>query len=63
MTVNSVQPGLHATDRVHAVYGAKLKEEELKIPARELGRPEDFGRVIAFLSSAHARESLQLYND
>lgn len=55
VTVNSLQPGLHATERVRAVYGEALEQERLAVPARELGRPDDFGRVVAFLASEHAR--------
>jgi 3-oxoacyl-[acyl-carrier protein] reductase len=55
VTVNSLQPGLHATDRVRDVYGEGLEQELLDIPARELGRPDDFGSLVAFLSSDHAR--------
>jgi 3-oxoacyl-[acyl-carrier protein] reductase len=44
VTLNLVCPGLHATDRVR----------ELGFEGR-LGDPEDFGRVVAFLCSEHAR--------
>ncbi len=50
ITVNSVQPGLHATARVTSVYG---DDPPLAgIPAGRLGSPEDFGAVVAFLCSA-----------
>jgi 3-oxoacyl-[acyl-carrier protein] reductase len=55
VTVNSVQPGLHATERVAAVYGDAIDAEIAAIPARALGRPEDFGSVVAFLCSEQAR--------
>jgi 3-oxoacyl-[acyl-carrier protein] reductase len=55
VTVNSVQPGLHATERVREVYGDALEQERLAIPAGQMGRPEDLGSLIAFLSSEHAR--------
>ena len=54
VTVNSVQPGSHATDRLLAVYGDAVDEQVTRIPARMFGRPEDFGRVVAFLCSDHA---------
>jgi 3-oxoacyl-[acyl-carrier protein] reductase len=55
VTVNSVQPGLHDTARVGAVYGGRLAETVAAIPAGELGRPEDFGAAVAFLCSEQAR--------
>lgn len=55
VTVNSLQPGLHATQRLKGVYGAGIEDEVRQIPARELGRPEDFGAVVTFLCSEHAR--------
>lgn len=55
VTVNSVQPGLHDTERVGAVYGGRLAETVAGIPAGELGRPEDFGAAVAFLCSEQAR--------
>jgi len=56
VTVNSVQPGLHTTDRVTGLYGGAVPEVLAKnIPAGVLGDPEDFGRVTAFLCSEAAR--------
>lgn len=55
VTVNSIQPGLHETDRLAAVYGDTLGEMEARIPAGFLGEPADFGRVAAFLCSESAR--------
>ncbi len=52
VTVNSVQPGLHATARVTSVYGDHPPVET--IPAGRLGAPEDLGAVVAFLCSAQA---------
>lgn len=54
VTVNSVQPGLHDTERVGAVYGENLTTEVESIPAGVLGRPADLGAVVAFLCSAQA---------
>jgi 3-oxoacyl-[acyl-carrier protein] reductase len=48
VTVNSVQPGLHLTDRLKEIYGDDL-------PGRPLGDPVDFGQVVAFLCSEQAR--------
>jgi 3-oxoacyl-[acyl-carrier protein] reductase len=46
VTVNSLLPGFHDTERVRALGNAGISP---------LGRPEDFGRVAAFLCSDHAR--------
>lgn len=54
ITVNSVQPGSHATDRLLGLYGDR-ETAAADIPAGELGRPEDFGTVVAFLCSDPAR--------
>jgi 3-oxoacyl-[acyl-carrier protein] reductase len=54
VTVNSVQPGTHATERIFEIYGDTAAATE-GIPAGELGRPEDFGAVVAFLCSDSAR--------
>jgi 3-oxoacyl-[acyl-carrier protein] reductase len=51
VTVNSLQPGLHDTDRVRQLYGGEMDPRDAGIPAGVLGRPEDFGRVAAFLCS------------
>lgn len=56
VTVNSVQPGLHATERVRSVYGdgAALTDVLGTVPAGRLGEPGEFGAVVAFLCSAQA---------
>ena len=55
MTVNSVQPGLHATPRVGGLYGGDVGRAVGDIPAGEMGDPADFGAVVAFLCSQRAR--------
>jgi 3-oxoacyl-[acyl-carrier protein] reductase len=55
VTVNSIQPGLHATDRLKSLYGGDVGAAAAHVPARQVGRPEDFGAVAAFLCSDHAR--------
>jgi len=56
VTVNSVQPGLHTTDRVTGLYGGTVPEALAKnVPAGMLGDPEGFGKVTAFLCSDAAR--------
>lgn len=55
VTVNSVQPGLHATDRLKDLYGDDPSEAARGVPTQTVGRPEDFGAVVAFLCSDAAR--------
>ncbi len=55
LTVNSVQPGSHATDRLRSMHGGDLTAAAAAVPAGVLGRPEDFGAIVAFLCSEHAR--------
>ena len=55
VTVNSVQPGSHATDRLRSNWGGDLDAAAAAVPAKVLGRAEDFGAVVAFLCSDHAR--------
>jgi 3-oxoacyl-[acyl-carrier protein] reductase len=55
VTVNSVQPGIHATDRVTQLYGASPNAAQLGIPAGFVGDPSDFGNVVAFLCSETAK--------
>ena len=54
VTVNSVQPGVHLTDRLQSVYDDTEALADT-VPAKTLGDPADFGRVVAFLCSEHAR--------
>jgi len=55
VTVNSVQPGSHATDRLRSIHGGDLTAAAASVPTGALGRPEDFGAVVAFLCSDQAR--------
>jgi 3-oxoacyl-[acyl-carrier protein] reductase len=55
VTVNSVQPGTHDTDRIKSLYGGDTSALGAEIPVGEIGRPDDFGAVVAFLCSDHAR--------
>lgn len=54
VTVNSLQPGLHDTARIRELYGGELDASQAGIPAGVIGRPEDFGRIAAFLCSEAA---------
>jgi 3-oxoacyl-[acyl-carrier protein] reductase len=56
VTVNSLQPGLHATERLNALHGAGGGDAAASgIPAGTFGDPADFGAVAAFLCSQHAK--------
>jgi len=46
VTVNSVLPGLHATDRLKQLHGGEV--------TGRVGDPGDFGQVVAFLCSEQA---------
>jgi 3-oxoacyl-[acyl-carrier protein] reductase len=54
VTVNSVQPGLHATDRLAKLAGGNFEGMASSVPRGCLGDPADFGHVVAFLCSEHA---------
>lgn len=51
VTVNSLQPGIHDTDRIRHLGG----NAAAGIPAGTIGEPTDFGAVCAFLCSEHAK--------
>jgi 3-oxoacyl-[acyl-carrier protein] reductase len=55
VTVNTVQPGIHTTDRVTQLYGAIPDASALGIPAGVAGNPADFGQVVAFLCGEGAK--------
>lgn len=50
VTVNSLQPGTHDTERIRSLRG-----DAPTPPEGAIGRPEDFGRIAAFLCSDPAR--------
>lgn len=53
ITVNTVAPGLHDTERLRAlVGGAAIAPSD--VPADRIGDPTDFGSVVCFLASHHA---------
>lgn len=54
ITVNSLQPGLHATPRLTDMYD-DLSVLAEGVPARKIGDPDDFGRIAAFLCSPAAQ--------
>jgi 3-oxoacyl-[acyl-carrier protein] reductase len=47
VTVNSVQPGIHRTNRIVALQGDTV--------LGPMGEPEDFGSIVAFMCSEQAR--------
>ena len=54
VTVNSLLPGLHETERIAALHGSDAGLAA-GVPAGFLGDPGDFGRIGAFVCSEHAR--------
>ena len=55
ITVNSVQPGLHATQRIADLHGGNVDDVARTTPTGRLGDPADFGALVAFLCSDHAK--------
>ncbi len=51
VTVNSLQPGMHDTERVRQLGHADPSGN----PTGTLGSPDDFGAIAAFVCSEHAR--------
>jgi len=51
VTANTIQPGLHATERLTQLHSGDLT---LGIPLGRIGDPADFGAVAAFLCSEPA---------
>jgi 3-oxoacyl-[acyl-carrier protein] reductase len=54
VTVNSLLPGLHATERVAALHRGG-GDPAAGVPAGVIGDPNDFGQFVAFLCSEPAR--------
>ena len=54
ITVNSIQPGQHRTERLDYLYAGKVEELGKHIPVGHLGSAADFGQVGAFLCSRQA---------
>ncbi len=54
ITVNSAQPGVHATDRMTQL-GIDTDRLWPMIPTRSIGQPDDFGAAIAVLCSDKAK--------
>lgn len=64
VTVNSVQPGLHRTERLAQLYGPGA-DLTAGIPAGVIGEPGDLGAIITFLCGEQARflTGVQLHVD
>ena len=65
VTVNTIQPGIHATDRITQLYGGNMKGASQGIPAGVVGDAADFGRIAAFMCSDAAKfmTGVQLHID
>jgi 3-oxoacyl-[acyl-carrier protein] reductase len=55
ITVNTIQPGTHATDRITQLYGPNPDAKAMGIPAGIVGDADDFGRIAAFMCSESAK--------
>lgn len=55
VTVNSIQPGSHLTDRLRSLHADQLDALSADIPVGFVGDPADFGAAAAFLCSEQAR--------
>lgn len=53
VTVNSAQPGIHATDRIRSLGNTDAVAQ--RVPTGTLGAARDFGKAVAFLCSEPAR--------
>lgn len=53
VTVNSAQPGIHATDRIKSLGNTDVVAQ--RVPTGTLGTADDFGKAVAFLCSEPAR--------
>ena len=53
VTVNSAQPGIHATDRIKSLGNTDVVAQ--RVPTGTLGTAEDFGKAVTFLCSEPAR--------
>ena len=65
VTINSILPGMFDTDRIRSNFAnaatrLNIPEDKVRadriagVPAKRLGEADEFGKLAAFLSSAHA---------
>jgi 3-oxoacyl-[acyl-carrier protein] reductase len=55
VTVNTIQPGTHDTDRIRQLYGANIDAARTGVPAGTIGDADDFGAIAAFMCSEQAK--------
>ncbi|MFN0091207.1 MAG: SDR family oxidoreductase [Acidimicrobiales bacterium] len=55
VTVNTIQPGSHLTDRLGNLTSEALDNLKKQTPTGTIGDPEDFGKIAAFLCSEPAK--------
>lgn len=53
VTVNTIQPGTHDTDRIRQLYGSNLSAAAA--PTGTVGSADDFGAIAAFMCSEQAK--------
>ena len=54
VTVNAIAPGYVGTDMVMAIKPEVREQIVAQIPMGRLGKPEEIGKLVAYLSSEHA---------
>lgn len=54
VTVNSIQPGSHDTERLRTLYGGDVSRAAADVPMGHVGDAAQFGQVAAFLCSEPA---------
>lgn len=55
VTVNTVQPGTHLTDRIRSMTGGDTSAAARGIPAGFIGDADDFGSIVTFLCGESAK--------
>ena len=55
VTVNTIQPGTHDTDRIRQLYGTNLDAARSGQPSGTIGDAGDFGAIAAFMCSEQAK--------
>lgn len=65
VTVNTIQPGIHATDRIMQLHGGSADASAMGIPAGFMGDADDFGAIAAFMCADAAKfmTGVQLHVD
>lgn len=55
VTVNTIQPWLHETERLVGLYGGDVADLDALTPTGKVGTARDFGEIAAFLCSDQAK--------